>query len=58
MKTKTRLTSFFVIALTALFSATGQLLPDQYKTLLPESIMDEIIGECSGETAMNHMIEM
>lgn len=58
MKTKTRLTSFFVIALTALFSANGQLLPDQYKTLLPESIMDEIIGECSGETAMNHMIEM
>ena len=29
-----------------------------YLSLLPERIMDEIIGEISGETAMNHIIEM
>ncbi len=29
-----------------------------YRSLLPEKIMDEIIGEASGETAMSHIIEM
>jgi hypothetical protein len=29
-----------------------------YRSLLPETIMDEIIGESSGETAMRHIIEM
>ncbi len=29
-----------------------------YRSLLPEKIMDEIIGEASGETAMTHIIEM
>lgn len=29
-----------------------------YRSLLPERIMDEIIGEASGETAMAHIIEM
>ncbi|MEZ5011146.1 MAG: hypothetical protein R2744_05865 [Bacteroidales bacterium] len=29
-----------------------------YRSLLPEKIMDEIIGEVSGETAMQHIIEM
>jgi hypothetical protein len=28
------------------------------RTLLPESIIDELIGEASGEKAMNHIIEM
>jgi len=57
MKTKTQFISAIVFAL-AILSTTGQLLPDQYKTMLQEAIMDEIIGESSGEMAMNHLIEM
>ncbi len=58
MKTKAQLNCIIFLAFVTFFNANGQLLPDQYKTILPESIMDEIIGECSGEIAMNHMIEM
>jgi aminopeptidase YwaD len=29
-----------------------------YRSLLPERVMDEIIGEASGETAMSHIIEL
>lgn len=29
-----------------------------YRSLLPEKVMDQIIGEASGETAMAHIIEM
>ena len=36
----------------------AQLTPFHQWTFLPESVMDEIIGESSGETAMNNMIEM
>jgi hypothetical protein len=57
MKKRSTIISLF-IATTVGFSLSGQLLPEQYKTLLPESIMDEIIGECSGEMAMNHLTEM
>ncbi|MCF8223156.1 MAG: DUF4910 domain-containing protein [Bacteroidales bacterium] len=39
-----------------LFTASAQ--NSQYRSLLPEKIMDEIIGEASGETALMHIIEM
>ena len=41
-----------------LMTAHGQLYPYHQWTLLPESLMNEIIGEASGEMAMNHMIEL
>jgi len=36
----------------------AQFYPYKQYTLLPKYVMDEIIGEASGEMAMNHMIEM
>jgi aminopeptidase YwaD len=56
----------FPILLGALFlsiSLTGhqgaaQYTPWHYWTLLDSSIMDEIIGESSGETAWNHVVEL
>ncbi len=50
-----------VIILLFLFSASNsfaQYTPFYQWTLLPPSVMDEIIGESSGETALNHVIEM
>ncbi len=56
MKTK----SFFLTPLLALISivAMGQLSPHHQWTILDQGIMDEIIGETSGETAFNHILEM
>ena len=57
MKTQAFTFTILILVFTVLPAGT-QLLPRQYKTLLPENIMDEIIGEVSGEMAMNHLIEM
>lgn len=57
MKMKSKIIGLFVLTFIS-SGAAGQLLPSQYKTLLPEKFMDEIIGECSGEMALNHLIEM
>lgn len=56
MKTK----SLFLSMLFAIFSmaAIGQLTPHYQWTLIQEDLMDEIIGETSGETAFHHIIEM
>jgi aminopeptidase YwaD len=40
------------------FSGTAQDTPWFHWTFLPQTQMDEIIGEASGETAFNHVIEM
>ncbi len=37
---------------------TAQLTPHYQWTLLEQSLMDEIIGEASGESAFNHCLEM
>lgn len=49
---------FVLIAVlsTALYSAFSQ--NTTLRTLLPPRVMDEIIGEASGETALSHIIEM
>jgi len=49
------------LAITALvlgFCVQAQFNPNYQWTLLNENLMDEIIGEASGETAFNHIIEM
>ena len=38
--------------------SNAQYTPFYQWTLLPPDVMDEIIGESSGETAINHVIEM
>ncbi|MFC1477487.1 M28 family metallopeptidase [candidate division KSB1 bacterium] len=53
----------FLLMCTALFlvvtiKADAQLTPWFQWTLIPQNQMDEIIGEASGETAYNHIIEM
>lgn len=55
MKTKSAFTLvlLFFIA-TTLLNAQNSI----YRTLLPESTVDQIIGEASGERAMIHIIEM
>ena len=57
MKYKTVL---ILIAIAAIFCgpATAQMTPWMPWSFLPENLVDEIIGELSGETAMSHMIEM
>jgi hypothetical protein len=50
-----------IVASLWLLSATASLINAQNSnpmSLLPDRIIDEIIGEISGETAMNHIIEM
>ncbi|MCX6328439.1 MAG: hypothetical protein NTZ85_02840, partial [Bacteroidia bacterium] len=48
---------FAITCLVMLFNSTnGQ--NSTPRALLPEKIIDEIIGEASGERAMNHIIEM
>jgi len=55
MKIKNVIISLFISALICLqINAQNSM----YRSLLPEKIMDEIIGEASGETAMTHIIEM
>ena len=48
----------FLAILTTLIFTTAYSQNSNYRSLLPERIMDEIIGEASGETAMAHIIEM
>ena len=52
------LVSFCIGILFMFNTAFAQLIPFYQWTFLPEEQMDEIIGEASGETAFNHMIEM
>ena len=55
MKTKSFLTAIVLIL------ASATLLTAQnstYRTILPESVVDLIIGEASGERALTHIIEM
>jgi len=51
---------FFVLVGANLLLTEGypQQTPFHHWTFLPDVYMDEIIGEASGETAYNHMIEM
>ncbi|MFC1513954.1 M28 family peptidase [candidate division KSB1 bacterium] len=49
---------FFVLMFFITGSVYGQITPWQPWTLLPEKMVDELIGEISGETTMNHAIEM
>ena len=48
-----------VIACILVFAgmATAQITPWLYWTLLPKEQMDEIVGEASGETAWNTIME-
>ncbi|MBC8327510.1 MAG: M28 family peptidase, partial [Planctomycetes bacterium] len=49
----------FVPVLLLLPAGLGaQLSPDHHWTLAPEAVIDEIIGEASGETAWNAIMEM
>lgn len=47
-----------LIALSSMGNSFAQFTPFHQWTFLPSFIMDEIIGEASGEAAMNNMIEM
>ena len=49
---------FFCLVIFAFTIAEAGAQNSNYRSLLPERIMDEIIGEASGETAMTHIIEM
>jgi aminopeptidase YwaD len=55
MKRRFTLTAMITMALLSSVSF-GQ--NSELRTLLPGSIVDELIGEASGEKAMNHIIEM
>src|SRR5512137_2754578 len=46
------------IAVLLLICISGYSQNSVPRTLLPEKIVDEFIGEASGERAMNHIIEM
>jgi aminopeptidase YwaD len=54
MKTKNALLTFTAL----LLSITIQAQNSTPRTLLPGNIIDELIGEASGERAMNHIYEM
>jgi aminopeptidase YwaD len=56
MMKQTRVICFFVIVLIGSL-AMAQMTPWKIWTLLPEDQMDEIIGEASGETAWNTILE-
>lgn len=53
---KKQLASVLTGLLLTAITISGQ--NSQPRTLLPEKIIDELIGEASGEKAMNHIIEM
>ncbi len=55
---KIRSFSTFVLFFAFAYSAYSQQTPFYQWTLLPHGQMDVIIGEPSGETALNHAIEM
>jgi len=56
MKIKLCTLLFFIFF--SVLSSFAQYTPFYQYTLLPKNQMDEIIGETSGETALNHVIEM
>ena len=56
MKTRFIIVTFLFI--TSIFTSSAQYTPYYQWTLLPQHQMDEIVGEASGETALNHAIEM
>lgn len=56
MKTKFVITFFVLVMVVP--NLFAQYTPFYQWTLLPKDQMDEIIGETSGETALNHAIEM
>ncbi|TFH33875.1 MAG: DUF4910 domain-containing protein, partial [Bacteroidia bacterium] len=47
-----------ILAVFFYFSLSSNAQNSNYRSLLPEKIMDELIGEASGETALQHIIEM
>jgi aminopeptidase YwaD len=55
MKLKVR---FTMLAVLITGMAQAQFNPNYQWTLIDQTMMDEIIGEASGETAFNHIIEM
>ena len=48
----------FCILISTLVFTQAKAQNSTYRSLLPERVMDEIIGEASGETAMSHIIEL
>ncbi|MFO7616359.1 MAG: DUF4910 domain-containing protein [Bacteroidales bacterium] len=56
MKSKPIILAGLMLALS--FGLNAQIYPYYQWTLLDKPLMDEIIGEASGETAHNHIIEM
>lgn len=56
--TRMRQTISLIAAITLLNFLTVSAQNSTYRSLLPEYLMDEIIGEASGETALMHIIEM
>lgn len=55
---RTRIIPVILVFLLSCSAVFAQYTPFHQWTLLPQTDMDEIIGEMSGETAMNHVIEM
>ncbi len=55
---RARILPVIIVFLVSCYTAYSQYTPFHQWTLLPQPEMDEIIGEMSGETAMNHVIEM
>jgi hypothetical protein len=49
---------FFCLVIFAFSIFKAEAQNSTYHSLLPERVMDQIIGEASGETAMTHIIEM
>ena len=57
MKTKLTLIGTIMLIMVSM-AGFGQFTPHYQYTLLQGEEMDEIIGEISGETAFNHILEM
>ncbi|NOR75503.1 MAG: DUF4910 domain-containing protein, partial [Draconibacterium sp.] len=55
---RTRFIIVFFVFITTVSNSFAQYTPFYQWTLLPKLQMDEIVGESSGETALNHAIEM
>ncbi|MCD6346737.1 MAG: DUF4910 domain-containing protein, partial [Bacteroidales bacterium] len=55
---KTKLFFLTIVSLFLSISVNAQFYPHYQWTLLDQDQMDEIIGEASGETAFNHIMEM
>src|SRR5665811_679479 len=55
---RTKFCIVLLVIISSVFTTFAQYTPFYQYTLLPKNEMDEIIGESSGETALNHVIEM